>query len=244
MVLDNIKFGCLTLLLVTAGLSAGAQSNDNKGFAVVELFTSEGCGSSPAAEQLLPKLETEYGDRLYTLQYHVDYHNKEGWKDEFSRKEFTDRQEKYGVLLGVKPVYTPQAVVNGRVHVQGFDKKDLSNLVEKELRKTKNQPIALSAKKEEGNIVIDYKTNLDKNEVLNIALVQLYAANEVMAGANAGKKLEHSNIVRELYVVNTRQGSGMLPLPPGVDLTNFHVVAYKQNIHTMAITGVAEVPIK
>lgn len=245
MAFDIIKGIGLTLLLVSANISVYAQSPEpDKGFAVVELFTSEGCGSSPDAEQLLPKLETEYGDRLYTLQYHVDYHDKEGWKDEFSNPEFTARQEQYGALLGVKPIYTPQVVVNGTVNVMGFDKKDLSNLVERELRKAKNEPITLSAKKDGGNIVVSYETDLKSNEVLNIALVQLYAANDVTSGANAGKKLEHSNIVRELRVVNTARGEGRFLLPKDVDLTNYHIVAYKQNKDIKAITGVAEVPIK
>jgi len=244
MVFDKIKGICLALL-ATTHISANAQSPEpGKGFAVVELFTSEGCGSSPDAEQLLPKLETEYGDRLYTLQYHVDYHDKEGWKDEFSNPEFTARQEKYGALLGVKPIYTPQAVVNGTVNVLGFEKKDLSNLVEKELRKAKNEPVTLSAKKDGANIIVNYETGLGNNEVLNIALVQLYAANDVTAGANAGKKLEHTNVVRELRVVNTARGEGRFALPKDVDLTNYHIVAYKQNKNTMEITGVTEVPIK
>jgi len=239
-----IKCGSLALFVAMAGISAFAQSPEpNKGFAVVELFTSEGCGSSPDAEQLLPKLETEYGDRLYTLQYHVDYHDKEGWKDEFSSNEFTARQEKYGQLFAVKPIYTPQAVVNGTVNVVGFDKKDLSNLIEKELRKAENEPITVSAKREGANIVVNYETSLDQNEVLNVALVQLYAMNEVNAGANSGKKLEHTNVVRELRTVTTGRGEGRLPLPQDVDLTNYHIVAYKQNKHNMAISGVNEVPI-
>ncbi|HEY9176917.1 MAG TPA: DUF1223 domain-containing protein [Flavipsychrobacter sp.] len=245
MVLNNIKYGFITLFIAASALSADAQTaNENEGFAVVELFTSEGCGSSPEAEKLLPKLETEYGDRLYTLQYHVDYHDKEGWKDEFSNPEFTARQEKYGALLGVKPIYTPQAVVNGTVNVLGFEQKDLSNLIEKELRKAENEPITLSAKREGGDIVVKYETSLESNEVLNIALVQLYAANEVTTGANAGKKLEHTNVVRELRVVNTARGEGRFALPKAVDLTNYHIVAYKQNDDIMAISGVAEVPIK
>jgi hypothetical protein len=245
MVFDNIKGIGLTLLLATANISVNAQSPEpNKGFAVVELFTSEGCGSSPAAEELLPKLETEYGDRLYTLQYHVDYHDQEGWKDEFSQSEFTARQERYGKHFGVKPIYTPQAVVNGTVNVLGFEQKDLSNLVEKQLRKAENEPVTISAKKEGGDIAVTYETTLAPDQVLNIALVQLYGMNEVSGGPNAGKKLEHTNIVRELRVVNTSMGMGKLPLPKDVDLTNYHIVAYKQNKNTMEITGVTEVPIK
>lgn len=66
-----------------------------KGFAVLELFTSEGCSSCPPAEELLAKIEKESnGKHVYVLGYHVDYFDNLGWKDVFGSPENTKRQKK------------------------------------------------------------------------------------------------------------------------------------------------------
>jgi hypothetical protein len=57
-------------------------SGDDKSFAVVELFTSEGCSSCPPADALIEKSEKEFVNKpVYILAYHVDYWNRLGWKD-------------------------------------------------------------------------------------------------------------------------------------------------------------------
>ena len=44
-----------------------------RGFAVVELFTSEGCSSCPPADKLIAKIAKEdEGKEVYILSYHVD----------------------------------------------------------------------------------------------------------------------------------------------------------------------------
>ena len=46
----------------------------DKGFAVVELFTSEGCSSCPPADELIAILQKQNTQRpIYVLAYHVDY---------------------------------------------------------------------------------------------------------------------------------------------------------------------------
>src|SRR5438067_12509164 len=61
--------------------SAASKSNNNHivngdGFAVLELFTSEGCSSCPPADELLARIQQEYGNTpVYVLAYHVDYWN-------------------------------------------------------------------------------------------------------------------------------------------------------------------------
>lgn len=63
----------------------GLKSSAGKGFAVLELFTSEGCFNCPAAEDLLAHVQEEAADKpVYVLAYHVDYWNRLGWKDKFS----------------------------------------------------------------------------------------------------------------------------------------------------------------
>ncbi len=87
---------------------------DTKGFALLELFTSEGCSSCPAADALLAKIQQEaQGKPIYVLAYHVDYWDRLGWKDIFSNRDFTRRQNEYGGWMNLNSVYTPQVVING-----------------------------------------------------------------------------------------------------------------------------------
>src|SRR5215467_15699283 len=69
--------------------------NSNNGFAVVELFTSEGCSSCPPADNAVAKLLKEYNNNVYVLGYHVDYWDNLGWKDAFSNADYTKRQKNY-----------------------------------------------------------------------------------------------------------------------------------------------------
>ncbi len=52
-----------------------------QGFALIELYTSEGCSSCPPAEKLMHKLmQKEEGLPVYVLEFHVDYWDYLGWK--------------------------------------------------------------------------------------------------------------------------------------------------------------------
>ena len=84
-----------------------------KGFAVVELFTSEGCSSCPPADAAIATLLNKNLDKTYILSFHVDYWNKLGWKDNFSKQEYSARQQDYARSLSLQGVYTPQVIVNG-----------------------------------------------------------------------------------------------------------------------------------
>ncbi len=52
---------------------------------VVQLFTSQGCSSCPSADELLEQIKNEYDSNVIVLSYHVDYWNRLGWKDPFSK---------------------------------------------------------------------------------------------------------------------------------------------------------------
>ena len=107
----------ITFLLSACDSKAGSQKinmpDNNKGFAVLELFTSEGCSSCPPAEKLLEQLQNQSeGKPIYILAYHVDYWDRLGWKDIFSNHDFSNLQYEYSSHFNGQ-VYTPQLIFNG-----------------------------------------------------------------------------------------------------------------------------------
>src|SRR5438445_6477847 len=81
---------------------------------VVELFTSEGCSSCPPADALLTRLtEQQFYEnaQLITLEEHVDYWDDQGWRDPFSSRDWTFRQNVYSGVLPTHNAHTPQMVV-------------------------------------------------------------------------------------------------------------------------------------
>src|SRR5690606_5846696 len=107
----------LLALWGSASLALAEESRPVKG--IVELFTSQGCASCPPADKALETLARE-GD-VVALAYHVDYWNYLGWEDTLASRDNTERQYAYARMFGRNGVYTPQAVINGREHINGAD---------------------------------------------------------------------------------------------------------------------------
>src|SRR6185369_14315161 len=96
-----------------ARVASNEASSPKPGVALVELFTSEGCSSCPAADAVLARIAKEAersGARIFTVELHVDYWDYLGWRDPFDDARFSARQAGYRTLSG--STYTPQAVVN------------------------------------------------------------------------------------------------------------------------------------
>src|SRR5476649_159070 len=95
--------------------------------AVIELFTSQGCSSCPAADKLLGELAQD--PSLLTISLPVDYWDYLGWKDTLALHGHTSRERGYADVRGDREVYTPQVVVNGVAHVLGSDKAAIENAI-------------------------------------------------------------------------------------------------------------------
>src|SRR5262249_29959732 len=96
--------------------------------AVVELFTSQGCSSCPPADKLIGELGKD--PSVIALSLPIDYWDYLGWKDTLADKRFTARQKAYSHMRGDREVYTPQAVINGKVHALGSDRESIEHAID------------------------------------------------------------------------------------------------------------------
>ena len=217
------------------------------GFAVVELFTSEGCSSCPPADEALEAMSKKYQDNVYFLGFHVDYWNRLGWKDEFSNILYTSRQQQYAAIFNRDGIYTPQAIVNGNVQFVGSDEDRLNSEIKKQLSAAENtNPVINSVKVNGNNVEVDCKVNESSNNILNVALVQLQAVTDVKRGENEGRKLSHINIVRDFKTATEKNitNAVSLTIPEGVSPQQCKVIVYTQNSSTLKITGAAAAAIQ
>ena len=83
---------------------------------LVELYTSEGCSSCPRADRWISHFvdSSDLWQRVVPLSFHVDYWDYLGWKDRFSKPEFSKRQRNHKKTGNVPAVYTPGTLVNGK----------------------------------------------------------------------------------------------------------------------------------
>ena len=219
-------------------------NNDNKGFAVIELFTSEDCSSCPPADELVAKIQKESKDKpIYILAYHVDYWNRLGWKDVFSSADYSKRQNDYASYLHLQSVYTPQIVVNGKTEFVGSEEGTLRNAIKTSLQKASSTQLSLNVSTiDQGHADIKYTTEgVDKSTVLQLAVLQKNAQTKVERGENGGRTLSHVQIVRKLQKVslNGNGGTVKVSLPQGFDAQSWEIIGFLQNTANGTITGAA-----
>ncbi|MEO6231552.1 MAG: DUF1223 domain-containing protein [Ferruginibacter sp.] len=214
----------------------------SKGFAVVELFTSEGCSSCPPADAAVEKIAKLYPGNTFVLGFHVDYWNRLGWRDVFSDAVYSDRQREYVDHFKLGGAYTPQVVVNGTTEFVGSDITKLKAAVEKGINNEANQLVELINVISNGKEVqISYKSQSNNNAVLNIALVQNETSSNVKRGENEGKILHHINIVRDFKIIhkNLNTGIATLTIPKDLKVADCKIIAYLQDSNTWQIMGAA-----
>src|SRR5581483_3760409 len=118
-------FGSLALASL---LFVASQAEASPRPAVVELFTSEGCSSCPPAEAYVGELANR--SDVLALAYHVDYWDELGWRDRFELTQATTRQEKYGQVLRLHNVYTPQVILDGRADYVGSNRSAIGKALQ------------------------------------------------------------------------------------------------------------------
>jgi hypothetical protein len=83
---------------------------------VVELYTSQGCSSCPPADRWLSSLApgSSGAGGAVVQAFHVAYWDYIGWADPFAAAAHTVRQRQVAAWNGLRSIYTPQVVLDGR----------------------------------------------------------------------------------------------------------------------------------
>ncbi|OQP47291.1 hypothetical protein A4H97_07245 [Niastella yeongjuensis] len=217
-------------------------TGDNKGFALVELYTSEGCSSCPPADELMEKLQVENaGKPVYVVAFHVDYWNQLGWKDKFSTAAFTSRQRQYSDWMNLETIYTPQVVVNGVSEYVGSNERSIVKAIDASLNRGTDNALTLKGRVDSDKVQVAYEvTGSTKDKTLYLALVQKKASSNVKAGENEGRHLSHVQIVRELIPADISGKSTTVKLPENLQQEEWELIGFVQNKDNGYITAAAK----
>ncbi|OGX27093.1 MAG: hypothetical protein A2787_04825 [Omnitrophica WOR_2 bacterium RIFCSPHIGHO2_01_FULL_48_9] len=247
-----MRFFKITLIFLSLFVSQLATTarpvNAAEPFAVVELFTSQGCSDCPPADALLRALtEDAYASkaRIFTLSFHVDYWNNLGWVDPFSSAQFTERQRLYAKINKARTVYTPQLIINGTRAFAGYN----YDLAQQSLSEVLSEPAAVALELEifPGRAITDSLelsydvTGAAPSDLLHIALVERGLTSDISSGENAGLRSAHHNVVRSFQTISLKKSHGMteINIPQGVVLKNASLIGFVQNPNDMIISGAA-----
>lgn len=225
--------------------AAPAEIQAGKGFAVIELFTSQGCSSCPPADALLGKFAMTHDAQVLPIAFHVDYWNRLGWKDPFSNASYSQRQRDYASLFHLDGVYTPQAIVNGKRQMVGSDASLLAAAVAdaKATAPTASINIA-SIEQQVDSVHIQYNiTGAYSDAILQAVLVQEQVETQIKAGENKGLSLTNYHIARDLKEVPaTATGQLYLQIPSTATNAVFKIVLLVQQADGK-IVGMAQKPL-
>ena len=237
---------------------------------LVELFTSQGCNSCPPADALIGEL-TGPGltdARVLPITFHVTYWDDLGWRDPFGNQLHDHRQIGYARQLPdarsrdestIRGPYTPQMVVDGRVHFTG----SLRDIAQAEIERASQEPapVRLSAKAAlvGASIEVDVVSepvagaglDTDKAKIgVFAALLRKRATTEVPRGENAGKQLAEFNVVLELSGPKLFRSARpvndthfTLATPPHTAADDLEIAVFVQDLATLTILNATAVAI-
>jgi hypothetical protein len=160
---------------------------------LVELFTSQGCSSCPAADRLAAKLAKRKD--VLVLSFNVDYWDYLGWRDTLAKPEYSQRQYDYARTRGDSNVYTPQMIFNGAAHVVGSQ----SRAVEQAIETAAANPVSVRLQVTDKEVSVAIPAQASTTEsTLWLMAVASEKPQEIERGENAGETVVYHNVVRNL----------------------------------------------
>jgi hypothetical protein len=204
----RILIGAPLLAAAAYVLPVCAEDIGKKPDGVVELYTSQGCGSCPPADAVLKELVTE--GKVVALAFHVDYWDYRGWTDNLALPENTDRQNAYRTALGLNGVYTPQVILNGREHVNGQDGQKIRRRIAEMRNTAAGLTVPVSIEKTAlDRLLIDIGSGPVTPNPVRVLLAYFNRETivEIPDGENVGRKVSYANSVRAMDTVGMWDGA-------------------------------------
>ena len=178
------------LLIATSGLACAEPK------ALLELFTSQGCSSCPAADKLLGELAND--SSLVALSVPIDYWDYLGWKDTLADPAHSARQRAYSRVRGDRQVYTPQIVVNGAMHVLGSDRAAVERMIAQTDQKPSvmSLPVLLTVTASNLNVTVKAKDGDHSGGEVWLCPLAKAVSVAIGRGENHGRTITYHNVVR------------------------------------------------
>jgi hypothetical protein len=169
---------------------------------VVELFSSEGCSSCPPADDFLARLDRTQpiqGVSVIALEENVDYWDRLGWRDPFARAEHGARQRQYAAVLSDPRVYTPEMVIDGHSVTEGGDEDRARRLMQESSGEPKAR-IVLAQSSSRVTVDVSDLPHAPPDDPAEVwlAITESGLSTDVGRGENAGRRLVHAPVVRQL----------------------------------------------
>ncbi len=198
----SILVACAALAACSSGgATPGSQvAGDDLNPVVVELYQSQGCSSCPPANANLNAVAGKKG--ILALSFAVTYWDQLGWKDNFAKPQYTQRQWDFANSSGRGNVATPQVIVNGRDSMTGADKGHFARLLE--VGGPKGGPVIEVGG---GNVTIGQAKSAKPATVWLVRYDPRVRNVAIRAGENGGRTLPHHNIVTELRALGNWNGA-------------------------------------
>jgi hypothetical protein len=187
-------------------LAAAVPAHADGAKTVIELFTSQGCSSCPAADKLLAEYARR--DGVLALSYNVDYWDYLGWKDTLANRDFSQRQRDYSTARGDSDVYTPQAVIDGRSDVAGSVRNEIEGAI---AASGTGLSVSISMKQRGDAVTVNVGASPSEMPHATLWLVMYDRAVTVPIGRgeNSGKTITYTNVVRKMRPIAMWTGAAM-----------------------------------
>lgn len=188
--------------------SEGRAESASDRLKIIELFTSHGCSSCPPADRLLGELLAA-DPELLALEFHVDYwnslvHGSAGnFVDPYSSPAFSMRQREYNVanLAGRPGVYTPQAVINGRVAAVGSNRRQIMRALNRDIRQALDIQIIPSPEADKLSVELrsldPAASDLQGIDVKAVSFIDMVTTH-ITGGENQNLVLDNHHVVTEV----------------------------------------------